>query len=168
MFQIGDIVVYSAQGVCQIVGIDTKNFDKEKKTYYVLKPKKDAGATFFVPTENEKALCKMRKIMSQQEVIALIDSMPDNAPIWIDNENDRRDFYKRILSSSDQASLIAMIHALYLHKKVREAEGKRLHISDERFMKDAEQLLYSEWQHVLNLDRDGLMDYIFRRIQRKC
>lgn len=46
-----------------------------------------------------------------------------------------------------------------------EAEGKRLHMSDEHFMKDAEHLLYNEWQYVLNVDKVGLMEYIFRRIE---
>ena len=39
-------------------------------------------------------------------------------------------------------------------------------MSDEHFMKDAEQLLYNEWQYVLNVDKAGLMAYIFDRIER--
>jgi hypothetical protein len=39
-------------------------------------------------------------------------------------------------------------------------------MSDEHFLKDAEQLLYNEWQYVLNVDKAGLMDYIFSRIER--
>jgi len=96
----------------------------------------------------------------------LIDSMPDKTPNWIPNENERKDAYKQILASGDQAAIIAMLQALYLHKKEREAEGKRLHISDEYFMKDAEQLLYHEWQYVLNVDKAGLMAYILGRIER--
>jgi hypothetical protein len=33
-------------------------------------------------------------------------------------------------------------------------------------MKEAEQLLYHEWQYVLNLDKAGLMDYIFERLDQ--
>ena len=33
-------------------------------------------------------------------------------------------------------------------------------------MKDAEQLLYHEWQYVLNVDKAGLMAYILGRIER--
>jgi hypothetical protein len=32
-------------------------------------------------------------------------------------------------------------------------------------MKDAEQILYNEWQYVLNVDKDGLMAYILNRIE---
>ena len=60
-----------------------------------------------------------------------------------------------------------MIKAIYAHKKEREAEGKRLHMSDERFFKDAEQILYNEFQYVLNLDsKEDLMTYIFRRLDK--
>ena len=49
---------------------------------------------------------------------------------------------------------------------MREAEGKRLHMSDERFFKDAEQILYNEFQYVLDLaGKDDLMDYIVRRLE---
>ena len=165
MFQINDVVVYGAQGVCKIVGMQEQKIDGANKTYFVLKPADDRGATFYVPTWNEKALAKMRKVMTKQDVDALIDSMPNKTPAWIENENERKETYKRILTGGNQAQIISMIQAIYLHKKEREAEGKRLHMSDEHFMKDAEQLLYNEWQYVLNVDKAGLMAYIFERIE---
>ena len=165
MFQINDVVVYGAQGVCKIVGTQEQKIDGANKIYFVLKPADDRGATFYVLTWNEKALDKMRKVMTKQDVDALIDSMPSKKPAWIENENKRKETYKRILSGGNQAEIISMIQAIYLHKKEREADGKRLHISDEHFMKDAEQLLYNEWQYVLNVDKAGLMAYIFKRIE---
>ena len=165
MFEVNDVVVYGSQGVCQIVGTEQQKTGGVNRTYFVLKPKDDRVATFYVPTWNEKALAKMRKVMTKEDVDALIDSMPGRKPTWIENENERKDAYKQILSGGDQAEIIAIIQALYLHKKEREAEGKRLHMSDEYFMKDAEQLLYNEWQYVLHVDKAGLMAYIFERIE---
>ena len=157
MFHINDVVVYGAQGVCEIVAIEEQKIDGAIKKFFVLKPKDDRVATFYVPTWNEKALAKMRKVMTKNEVNALIDSMPSKKPNWILNENERKEAYKKILASGDQAAIISMVQALYLHKQERETEGKRLHISDEYFLKDAEQLLYNEWQYVLNVDKAGLM-----------
>ena len=108
----------------------------------------------------------MRKVMTKEAVDDLIDSMPDKTPIWIENEKERKETYKNILAGGDHAAVISMIQALYLRKKEREAAGKRLHMSDEHFMKEAEQLLYHEWQYVLNLDKAGLMDYIFERLDQ--
>ncbi len=166
MFKVNDVVVYGSQGVCEIIGIDERKIDGVSRTYFVLKPKDDRGATCYIPTWNEKALAKMRKVMTKQEVDALIDSMPSKSPNWIANEKDRKESYKNILASRDQSAIISMVQALFSHKKEREAEGKRMHMSDELFLKDAEQLLYNEWQYILNVDKAGLMSYIFERIER--
>ena len=166
MFQVNDVVVYGAQGVCRIVGIEEQRIDGAEKAYFVLKPTAENGATCYVPTWNEKALSKMRKVMTKKEVDALIDSMPRKVPNWIENDGQRKEAYKSILAGGDQSQIILMIQAIYLHKKERAAEGKRLHMSDEHFMKEAEQLLYNEWQYVLNVDKQGLMDYIFERIEK--
>lgn len=107
----------------------------------------------------------MRRVMTKEDIDTLIDSMPNKKPTWIANENERKEIYKRILASGNQAAIISMVQALFSHKKEREAEGKRLHMSDEHFMKDAEQILHSEWQYVLNVDKAGLMDYIYNRIE---
>ena len=165
MFKVNDIVVYGAQGVCEIVDTAEKKIDGQIKKYFVLKPKNDYKVVCYVPTWNKKALAKIRKVMTKQDVDALIDSMPSQTPTWIDNENERKETYKKILAGGDHASIISMVQALFFHKKERESEGKRLHMSDEHFMKDAEQLLYNEWQYVLNVDKAGLMAYIFERLE---
>ena len=164
MFKIHDVVVYGLQGVCEIAGIEDRSIDGENKSYFVLKPKNDNRATFYVPVWNEKAWSKMRKVMNKKDVDALIDSMPGKTPIWIENENERKEAYRKTLTDGDQTAIISMLQALFQQKREREAEGKRLHMSDEHFMKEAEQLLYNEWQYVLNVDKAGLMDYIFSRI----
>ena len=167
MFKTNDVVVYGSQGVCEIVGISEQRVDGVIRNYFVLKPKNNIGSTFYVPTWNEKAWGKMRKVMTKEDVNALIDSMPCQKTTWIENENERKEVYRKTLASGDQAAIISMVQALFLHKKQREAEGKRLHMSDEYFMKDAEQILYTEWQYVLNVDKAGLMAYIFDRLDKK-
>lgn len=166
MFKINDVVVYGSQGVCDIIAIEERKIGGEVKTYYVLKPKNDNGAICYVPTWNEKAWGKMRKVKTKKDVDALIDSMPDKKLTWITNDNERKETYKKILASGDQAAIISMLQALFFHKKERETAGKRLHMSDEHFMKEAEQLLYNEWQYVLNVDKAGLIAYIFDRLER--
>lgn len=166
MFKVKDIVVYGCQGVCEIIGTQDRRVGGETKRYFVLKPKDNKGATCYVPTWNEKAWGKMRKVMTKQEVDALIDGMPYEQPIWIENENKRKETYRQILAEADQSAIISMLQALFTYKKQREAEGKRLHLSDEHFMKDAEQILHNEWQYVLNVDEAGLMAYIQARLEK--
>ena len=167
MFQVNDVIIYGTQGVCKIVATEEKTVNRVKKTYYVLRPVDDKGATIFAPTDNAYVLKKMRRLLTKEEIHALIDTMPEENAVWIENENERREHYRTILSKGDHSELIKMIKAIYAHKTEREAEGKRLHMSDERFFKDAEQILYNEFQYVLELNgKEDLMHYIFARIKK--
>ena len=165
MFQVNDVIIYGVQGVCRIIGTEEKLLNGKKKIYFILKPVSDQGATIFAPTDNEHVLKKMRRLLTREEIHKLIDSMPKEDAIWEENENARKELYKGILAKGDHMELTKMIKAIYAHKKEREAEGKRLHMSDERFFKDAEQILYNEFQYVLDIkDKDELVRYILTRI----
>lgn len=167
MFQVNDVIIYGIQGVCKITGTEEKTVSGKKRTYFVLKPVSDQGSTIFAPTDNELVLKKMRRLLTKDEIHKLIDSMRSENAVWVENENERKELYKTILAKGDHLELIKMIKAIYAHKKEREAEGKRLHMSDERFFKDAEQILYNEFQYVLNLGgKNDLMSYIFARIEK--
>lgn len=166
MFKINDTLFYGSQGVCKIVDIEEKSISGATKSYYVLKPVKDQSSTIYVPTDNEFVLKKMRRLLTPEEINCLIDSMPDEMPSWISNEHARKEYYKQVLANGDHAELIKMIKSIYSHKMQRVSEGKRLHVSDEHFFRDAEQILYNEFQYVLKLNsKDELMSYILSRIQ---
>ena len=167
MFKENDVIIYGTQGICRIVGIEEKTVSGVKKNYFVLKPVNDNGPTIFVPTDNENVLKKMRRLLSKEEINKLIDSMPDEKTAWISNVNERKELYRNLLAGGDHAALIQMIKALYAQKKEREAAGKRLHSMDENFFKDAERILYNEFQYVLKLNsKTELMNYIFSRIEK--
>ena len=165
MFRVDDVIVYGVQGVCKIADTEEKTVSGVKKTYFVLKPVADGGATIFVPTDNEHVLKKMRRLLTKEEIHKLIDAMPGENAVWVADENERKELYKNILAKGDHLQMIQMLKAIYANKKEREAEGKRLHMSDERFFKDAEQILYNEFQYVLNLkSKEDLIAYIFEQI----
>lgn len=165
MFQVNDTVMYGTQGICRIVDITEKDFMGTKKEYYVLKPMSDSSATLFAPTNHEKIAGKMRRILTEEEIYQLIASMPNEETEWIDNENQRKDQYKKVIAGGNHTELIRMIKSLYMHKQEREANGKHLYISDERFFKEAERILYDEFQYVLNIRRDELLPLIFKKIE---
>ncbi len=165
MFSTNDLIVYGVHGVCKIVDIEKKDFMGTKKDYFVLKPVNSVGSTYFVPTDNETLIAKMRKLLSEKEINELIDSMANEPANWIANENQRKEKYTAIISEGNHKELIKMIKAIFFEKKEREATGKRLHASDERFLKDAEKILHGEFQYVLKLNEDQLMAYIFERIE---
>lgn len=168
MYQIKDVIMYGSQGVCEITGIEEKSISGVKRKYFVLKPVRDNGSTIFAPTDNEQVLKKMRRLLSAEEINTLIDSMAKEEAAWIANESQRKDVFRATLAGGNHSELIRMIKAIYLHKQEREAAGKRLHMTDDRFFKDAEQILYNEFQYVLKLsNKEELMSYILARIAAK-
>lgn len=162
MYQVNDTIIYGTQGVCKIVEITEKDFKGKIKEYFVLKPINNSNTTLFAPTDNQAILAKMRRILSKEEIHELVNSVSNDEIAWIANDNQRRDKFKEFLVSGDHRMLILMIKSIWLQKQKREAEGKKLHMSDERFFKDAEQLLYDEFQYVLQISKNDLISYIFK------
>lgn len=166
MYQVKDKILYGTHGVCEIIAMEEKEFMDTRKEYYVLRPLSDEGATLFVPVGSEKAERKMRSLLTEEEIYDLIRNMPYEEANWIQNENERKEKYKKIIAGGDRTELIQMIKALYYHKLKREEKGKRLYLSDERFFHEAERLLYEEFQYVLHIKREELLPMIFEEIRK--
>ena len=84
--------------------------------------------------------------------------------IWIADDNARRERYKAILAGGDPSDLIRLIKTLYLRAQTQKAQNKKPRLEDERFMKQAEKLLYEEFAHVLHIQRDEVLPYILHRV----
>ena len=166
MYQIGDMVLYGMEGVCEITGKEHRATAGVEGDYYVLKPVENGQSTVWVPAGNPQLVHKMRKLLSAQEVYQLIHKMASQPVMpWEDNDRARRDHFQGILRSGDRISLISMIRTLYLHQQELAAKGKKLHLSDEKQMKEAEKQLHEEFAHVLHIDREQVVPFIVREIE---
>ena len=164
MHKIGEVILYGTDGVCRINEITEKKFGKETSKYYVLQSVYRESSLIYVPVGNEKLESKMRTILSKKEVDSIIESMPDEENIWIENEPMRKVRYKEIITGGDRRELVRMIKTLYEHRTQQERSGKKMHISDERFLKDAEKILYDEIAHVLCIRPDQVVPYISAKL----
>lgn len=161
MFKVNEIVMYGLNGVCKVVEVEEKNLLGTKKEYLVLKPVNGDNSTYFVPIDNDSLLEKLHTVLTEKEIAQIIASVSDESEIWIDDEKKRKEYYKKIITIGNHADLIRMIKSIHLKKREREEMGKQLHISDERFLKDAKKILYDEFQYVLKLSEQELAAYIF-------
>ena len=160
MLQLGDRVVYGVHGVCCIVDTEQRIVDRKKAEYYVLEPMDRPGSRFYVPMHNEAALSKLRQLITVQQLEDLFHSPDIHADIWIADENRRRQQFKSLIAAGDRASLICMVRCLSAHKNAQLSAGRKFHISDENFLKDAQKLLISEFSLVLNIPPSDVMAYI--------
>lgn len=137
---------------------------RRPRPYYILQPVFEESATIFVPVGSEALTAKMRRVLSEAEITALINSLPQADSIWIDDDNARRERYKAILTGGDPGELLRLIKTLHLRAQNQKAQNKRPHLEDERFMKQAEKLLYGEFAHVLHIQREEVLPYILSRL----
>ena len=164
MYQRGEVVLYSAHGVCRITDIVRKTMAGETAEYYVLQPIYEEGSTLFLPTGNEKLTAKMRRTPPAEELLTLIRELPDQPSLWLEEESARRDTFRDIIARGDCSELMRMVRTLHLQRRRQQEKGKHLRLSDERFLKEAEKMLHDEFALVFHLDRDEVEPFILQQI----
>lgn len=157
MFKLGDIVVYGTDGICSILEETKREFDGKTFEYFVLSPLEKNADVIYVPKNNEKILSKMRHIISKSEAEELVCNMPNEVMDWIDDDRVRSQAFKDILLYGTILDLVSMANLLYL-KQIQQLEiGKKLHAQDERFLREAERMVFEEFSYILQLSQSEVI-----------
>ena len=102
----------------------------------------------------------------RQDVMKLIKEMPKEGSIWIENSDERKESYRKILERGERTELVKLIKTLYMHKQKQKKSGKKLHIADEKILKDAEHMLYDEFAYVLDIPHNEVVPFISGQLQQ--
>ena len=164
MFACGDRVVYGIHGVCSVLGLETRLVDRKMVEYYVLEPLEQPGARYYVPTQNQAAVAKLRPILTRDKLDSLLCSGDTGSDVWITDENQRKQRYRELITSTDLVALICMVRTLHRQKAALLASGRKFHLCDENFLRDAEKLLSAEFSQVLNIPPEDVAQYIQNKI----
>ena len=164
MYSLGEFVVYGIHGVCRILELEERIIDRKKLQYYVLEPVEQIGARYMIPVNNAAAVAKLHPVLSREELDALILSDDVRADLWIPDENLRKQTYRELMNSGDRVAMIRMIGALYRHKEAQAAAGRKFHMCDDNFLRDAQKILNSEFAHVLGIEPGAVGDYVMSKI----
>ncbi len=160
MLKLNEKVMYGTTGVCVVDSVEDKRIGKEIKKYYVLKPVSQTSSTVYIPADNENLLKKARKMLSVEEIKNMLSSLSDEPDIWIDNDNERRERFSEIISSGDRKACLILVRTLHNRQSILTGTGKRLHIADERALKEAQRLIQDEFSVVLNIHPNEVAAYI--------
>ena len=164
MFAVGEKVLYSVNGVCEITGITQKVFGKTKIDYYVLKPIFNEASTVFVPVGNDALVKKMKKLMSPQQLDEVFYSVSATEVEWNNDEVTRRQNFKDVISSGIVEDILVILKALWNHRKSQNEKGRKLHISDEIFLKEAEKMIKEEISCVIGVEKEDVIPYVQNKI----
>lgn len=164
MFEIGELVVYGAHGVCCVSRMQEQTIGRKKQTYLVLTPIRARATQYFVPIANPAAMAKLLPLVSREELEALLASEKIHTVSWIPDENRRKQAYRELMSGGDREKLMQAVFTLYRQKDLQKAAGRKLHLCDEGFLHDAEKLLAEEIESVLELDSPGAIAYLREKL----
>jgi len=95
----------------------------------------------------------------------LITSEKVRRDCWIRDEGQRKQTYRELISSGDREKLMAMVHTLYQHRAEQIASGRKIHLCDENFLRDAEKLLTGEIAVVMGFEVDEARQYVRTRLK---
>lgn len=165
MYQTGDKVVYGAHGVCVVAGQQMQIINRRKENFLVLEPVGQEGSRYMIPMDNHSAMGRVRSMMTREELENLLQSSETKSDCWIPDENRRKQTYRELIGSADTVRLMQMVHTLYLHKASQVASGRKVHLCDDNFLRDAEKLLAGELAVVLNIQQDEARQYLRAKLK---
>ena len=160
MFQVNDIGLYGTYGGSLQVCIVKRDSGGRMVEYYILKPFYTNNSTVFVPVNNEKLTSKMRHVLTKEEIDQMIAEIPGNPSEWITDERERKERFKDIAGRADTFEMIQLIEALLEHQREVMERGKKLHIADERMLREAEKMICDEFAYVLGISQEEVPAYI--------
>ena len=161
MFKENELVMYGSTGVCRVKEIGRPSFvDRDdERIYYLLEPVFQSGV-IYAPIDNDKI--PIRAVISAESASQLLDHFDE---IEVDDykcksSQQLSQHYQSIIENHCCADLLAMTKSIYIKSMVAGRNKKHLGQIDKRYMKRAEDLIYSEIAVALDTNREDVERYI--------
>ncbi len=160
MFEIGEHIVYGTSGICRVEEICSSPYDKnDTRTFYLLIPVHNPmGATIYTPVDNDRV--PMRRLMTPEEIDALIGAIPEIGLLQVPAEKQRREIYRSTVYALRPEGYVSVMKTVKRRREELTAARKHFPVSDMEYGRLARHLLYSEFAHVLGMSEDSIEGYI--------
>src|SRR3954447_18247998 len=101
MFEIGDLIIYSAHGICKIEDICERTVSGVTRSYYVLHPMENyPQVTIHTPVNNDKVV--MLSLLKKEEANEILESFKGPGAEWIEQPNKRNTHYTKIVNTGNR------------------------------------------------------------------
>lgn len=165
MYNVNETIMYGSLGVCTVTAIEEKTIGKQKALYYCLTTLDNEKCAVFCPVEGCKV--PMRHLMTREQVFNLIADIDQVDDSWISNEMQRKAYFEQVFQRGEPVEIARLTKSLHAHQKEQQAQGRKFHISDERWLERAERILHGEIAFVLQIPREDVPSLIAKEIKNK-
>ena len=166
MFQVGEYIVYGLNGICRVAEIGPSPYDKtDTRTFYLLIPVNNPmSSSIYTPVDNERV--PMRRLMTKEDIDALITSMPEIETLKVHVEKQRREIYRAVIAELRPEGYVQIIKTVDRRRAELTAARKHFPVTDLEYGRLAKHLLCSECAHVLGLTEEQADAYIASRLKK--
>ena len=165
LFSIGDKIIFGSDGVYTVSEYTTSPIDKhDTRQFYLLRPVYGHESNIIItPASNERG--KLRAVMSRDDALAFIDSMPEIAILTVEREKNRRDTYRQALDVPTPTNLVSIIKTVAVRREELAKVKKRPSESDNDYEKKAKHCLYGELSIALEIPITEVERFIECRLE---
>ena len=156
-FEIGQKVIHCRNGVSTIVGMT----EMGGRPYFVIHALRGDKENIYVPQESAENI--IRTIMSVEEADALLHELADVAKEFNPNTKQRRDAYKRRLSSGKVEDIAYLYRQYWLYNQY--PENVKLGPSDIDMLQYATNILLDELALTYQVSRELVEDTVVSKIK---
>ena len=159
-FSVNDSVIHCREGLSTIVGIQTMN----GKDYFLVRVNHSSGETIYVPVESAKNI--IRAILSIKEADEILKYIKNLKKDFNSNTKQRRDAYKRKLSSGDVKDIAYLYRQLYFYYQIGGEENTEIKLGpvDLDMLIYARDMLLDELTITYGQPREHIDQYIEQRM----
>ena len=142
----------------QVVDIEEERINNKNQEYYVLNPVYAKNTIIKTPVNNQKVM--IRNLITRADVDSLINDIPNNEVLWIEDEKSRNNEFKSMVKTGKCEELIKVVRSIYMNKRKKTLKGKKIYKGDEVIMQTAEKLLNEEFATILDITPEEVPLYI--------
>lgn len=165
MYQAGDVIVYSAHGLCQIQEICERTISDETRLYYVMHPLADTSLTISCPVDSDKVM--MLDPLEKDEAEQILSSFALPGIDWIDDYRQRSARYRELIKAGNRATIATIANSLLYRELDLKDEGKHLYEVDRKLLADIQSILFNELALALDTTYEDIVDRIQRMISER-
>ena len=149
MFAIGDLIIYSAHGICKIDDICEKTVSGVTRTYYILHPmENNHQLTISTPVDNDKVV--MLELIHKEEATDILKSFKNPGIQWTDKPNLRLTLYSDIINTGNRKEIAKVVNTLMRKQMEAELNEKKLYEQDRKLLNSTQNILFKELAISMN------------------
>ncbi|MEI4769997.1 CarD family transcriptional regulator [Psychrobacillus sp. FJAT-51614] len=158
MFNVGDLIIYSAHGICHIDDICEKTYNDVTKKYYVLHPLDNAKVSINIPVDSHTVV--MLDMLDQDEAKVIMELFKSPGVSWIENNNLRKKTYTDIINTGDRREISKILNTLMRKKMETDLTKEKLLDQDIQQMYSIQQILFRDLSHSLHTSVESIRQQV--------